>query len=97
MKFLKPLLKKRLHLLQSEEILNRPVFVLNILLILVVGFTYFSSDNCTYHSLGIVLFSRQNSLKKIILFLNIAENSEQILNIAELWVLRHEIRGAKAR
>jgi hypothetical protein len=31
---------------------------------------HFSSDNCTYHSLGIAFFSRLNSLKKIILFFN---------------------------
>jgi hypothetical protein len=32
--------------------------------ILIVVFTDFSSDNCTYHSLGIAFFSRLNSLRK---------------------------------
>jgi hypothetical protein len=33
-------------------------------------FQNFSSDNCTYHSLGIAFFSRLNSLKKKNLFFN---------------------------
>jgi hypothetical protein len=38
----------------------------------IVVFTYFSSDNSTYHSLGIDFSSRKISLKKLILFFNIS-------------------------
>jgi hypothetical protein len=56
------------RVINMDKLVNKDFY--NIIKNKVFVFTDFSSDNCTYHSLGIAFFSRLNSLKKIILFFN---------------------------
>ena len=67
-----------IHALQSQEILNRPVFVLDILKILKITKNSEKILNITEQILKIL-----NRFWTLLKILNIAENSEQILKIAE--------------
>ena len=54
----------------DENLVFDDIVKINIIFfILIVVFSEFSSDNSTYHSIGIVFFSRLNSLKKMFYFL----------------------------
>ena len=49
-------------------LITLPAEIIFSFFILIVVFTDFSSDNCTYHPLAIAFFSRRNSLKKKYIF-----------------------------
>ena len=68
-----------LHALQSQEILNRPVFVLDILYRVWTLLNIAENSEQILNSFWTLLNIVENSEQ----ILNIAENSEQILNITE--------------